>query len=250
MIIHEDTSELRDTIATACRILAFRGLLDGVLGHVSARVGPEELVLRTRGVDDRGLALSRVWDVTRVHFDGSVLDTGSPNRPPNELPLHVELMRARPDIGAVVHAHPQSAVLCSLAGVPLRPVFGAFNIPAMRLALDEIPVFPKAGLINTRDIAREMVSYMGEASVCLLYGHGITVVGPTVEAATVLAINFEVLLSISLELARLGAHPRSMGDDDLKHLPDLGSGFNDKLTWQAYVAELETVAGLGSPATV
>lgn len=238
MIIHEDEPRLRELLATGCRLLAYRGLFDGVLGHISARVAPEQLLMRTRGPADRGLIHTSTADISRIDFEGQPLDAGDPNRAPNELPLHVELLRARPDIGAVVHAHPRAAVICTLAEVPLRPVFGAFNIPAMRLALNPIPVFQQAGLIDTPQLAREMVECMGESSVCLLYGHGITVAAETVESACVLAINLSVLLSVSLELASLGATPRELTEAELEHLPDLGPGFNDRLAWQAYVAEM------------
>jgi hypothetical protein len=45
----------------------------------------------------------------------------------------------RPRAGAVVHAHPRAVLACGIAGLELRPVFGAYNIPAMRLAADGIP---------------------------------------------------------------------------------------------------------------
>lgn len=90
-----------------------------------------------------------------------------------------------------------------------------------------------------------MLAAMGDSPVCVLLGHGITVTGPTVEAATVAAVNLDELLSVTVELARLGAHPPDLDPRDVAELPDLGSTFNDRLVWQALVAE----ANAGAPAS-
>ena len=240
MIVHDDGLELRSTVATACRVLAGRGLVDGVLGHVSARVADAELVVRCRGDDERGLGLSDPGEVWRFTLDGEPIDAPAGFSPPNELPLHAELLRARPEVGAVVHAHPPAALLVGLAGLEPRPVFGAYNIPAMRLALEGVPVYERSALITRRELAVEMVEAMGGGHTCLLRGHGITVAAESVEQATVLAVNLNELLVVTVELARLGAHPPDVSAEDLAELPDLGSEFNDQLAWQAMVAGLES----------
>jgi ribulose-5-phosphate 4-epimerase/fuculose-1-phosphate aldolase len=238
MTILEDGPALRETVATACRVLANEGLIDGILGHVSARVAPDEIVIRCRGPEEQGLAKTRAADVWRVTLDGEHRDLPSGYRPPSELPLHTELLRQRPSFGAVVHAHPRPALLCGLAGLRPRAVFGAYNIPAMRMALAGVPVFPRPVLIRRRELALEMVEAMAGSDVCLLRGHGITVGGDTVEQATVKAVNLHVLLEVTLQLAQLGADAPEVEERDLAELPDLGSAFNDMLTWRALVAAL------------
>lgn len=232
-------ARLRQTIATACRILAHRGLVDGILGHVSARVGDDRLLIRCRGEGERGLRRTRASEVWEVTLDGDPVDLPDGFTPPNELPIHSELYRQRPDVGAVIHAHPPAALLAGLAGLEPRPVFGAFNIPALQLARRGVPVYPRPVLITRAELAREMVAAMGDADVCLLRGHGITVAASSVEAATVLACNLNQLLEVTVELARLGATPPDLDAADLDELPDLGSDFNDRLTWQALAAEVE-----------
>ncbi len=245
MTIHADGQELRATIAAACRVLAARRLVDGILGHVSARVDKSELVVRCRGRDERGLGRTEPGDVWRATFDGEPVDLPDGYAVPNELPIHAELLRTRPELGAVVHAHPRAALLAGLAGLRPRPVFGAYNIPAMRLALGCVPVFRRSVLITRADLAREMVDAMDGADSCLLLGHGIIAAGATVEQATVLAVNLNLLLEITVELARLGAHPPEIDERDLSELPDLGSSFNDDMTWRALVADLPTHTGSG-----
>lgn len=236
----EDGQELRATIATACRVLEAKGLVEGILGHVSARVSDDELVVRCRGAErERGLRNTQASDVWRVSLDGAPIDVPEGYSPPKELPIHAETLRRRPEFGAVIHAHPPAALLAGLAELRPRPVFGAFDIPAMRLALRGVPVFDRPILITRAELADEMLAAMGDSNVCLLRGHGITVGAPTVEQATVLAINLNTLLDVTVKLAQLGAEPPDLSEEDLAELPDLGSAFNDQLVWQALVAELD-----------
>jgi ribulose-5-phosphate 4-epimerase/fuculose-1-phosphate aldolase len=231
----------RDKVATACRILGRRGLVDGVLGHVSARVddNPELLLVRCRGPHERGVARTQPEDIRLVDFDGHHAEPGSDDwQVPKELPIHTRLLQRRPDVESVVHAHPRSVLLCGLAEIDLRPVFGAYNIPAMRLAAAGVPVYPRPVLISRDELADQMLDVMGDRRVCLLRGHGITVAGASVEQATATAVNFDELCTVSLALAQLGARPPAVSDEDLAELPDLGDAFNDVLLWRSLVAEL------------
>jgi 3,4-dihydroxyphthalate decarboxylase len=230
--------EERLRAATACRVLAHRGLAPGVLGHVSVRIGDDALLVRGRGRHERGVARTEAADVRLVSLDGRQLEPVEGWAPPAELPIHTGILRRRPDCAAVVHAHPPAAVLCGLADLELRPVFGAYNIPALRLALDGVPVYPRSVLIRTDALADEMVAALGDRRVCLLRGHGIVAVGDTLQQATVAAVNLNELCAVTLELARLEANPPIVSAADLAELPDLGGHFNDELVWRSLVADL------------
>jgi ribulose-5-phosphate 4-epimerase/fuculose-1-phosphate aldolase len=230
---------LRVTVARACRILGRRGLVDGVLGHVSARVGDERLLVRCRGPRERGVARTDPDDIRLVDLEGNHLEHSTGWQVPKELPIHTGVLARHPEANAVVHAHPPAALVCGLAGLALRPVFGSYNIPALRLALDGVPVYPRSVLISRPELANEMLAAMGERPVVLLRGHGITVAGESVEQATGRAIDLEELCRVTLELARLGAVVDPVPAADVAELPDLGTGFNDQLRWQSLVAELD-----------
>lgn len=233
----EEIEGLRFKVATACRILGARGLAEDVLGHVSVRVGPHRLLVRCRGPEERGLMFTTEADVHLVDLDGrGELEGGY--AVPNELPIHTELLRRRPDVSSVVHAHPPAVVVAGLADIELRPVFGAYNMPAARMALDGVPVFRRSALIRRPELAREMLATMGASSVCVLRGHGVTTCGDSVEQAVVRALNLEVLARINLELARVGAVPDVMPPEDVVELPDLGGTFNDTNVWRFHVNRL------------
>jgi ribulose-5-phosphate 4-epimerase/fuculose-1-phosphate aldolase len=185
-------------------------------------------------------------DVRLVDLDGHGDDLGSWSVPA-ELPIHAEILRARPEIDAVVHCHPPSVLAAELAGVALRPVFGAYHIPAARLALDGIPVYPRKVLVRRAELGRELVAAMASATVCVLSGHGIVTVGSgphAVEQAAVRALSLDVLSRVNVEQARLGGQADDLRGEDVAELPDLGAAFNDLNMWRHHLALLRH-AGLG-----
>ncbi|MCL6598126.1 MAG: class II aldolase/adducin family protein [Alicyclobacillus macrosporangiidus] len=233
-----DTCEQpREAIALACRILAMEGLVDGILGHVSLRIpGTDEMWIRCRGPNEEGVAYTQPETVQRVTFDGEGAEEGY--HVPNELPIHAELYRARPDVGCVIHAHPPAALVCSIAELEWRPIFGAFNIPAMRMAAEGISVFPHAYLISRRELALPLVETMDQRDICVMKGHGVTVTGRTLEETVVRALNFHTLATITLQAAQTGRRVDSISEEDMRELPDLGRTFNELWVWRFYVRKL------------
>jgi ribulose-5-phosphate 4-epimerase/fuculose-1-phosphate aldolase len=235
-------TDLHTTVATACRILAQQGLAADVLGHVSVRLDADRILLRCRGPQDRGLLFTVADDIREVDLDGrGDLDGGY--GVPNEFHIHTELFRARPDVQAVVHAHPRDVMVADLAGVQLRQVFGAYNIPASRLANTGVPVYPRSVLVRTPELGRAVAAAVGDAGACILRGHGIVTTGESVEQATLRALDLAELSRISTEIALRGGRPQVLSDDDRRELPDLGSSFNDLSRWRHHVGRLAT-AGL------
>jgi ribulose-5-phosphate 4-epimerase/fuculose-1-phosphate aldolase len=236
----EPSEELREKVAVSCRILAMEGLVDEILGHVSARIaGTDEMWIRCRSSEEEGVRYTTVEAIRRVDFDGKGLRDGEPYRVPNELPIHGEIYKKRSDVGCVIHAHPKEALICGITELEFRPIFGAFNIQAMRMALEGIPVFPRSYLVTRPELAAPMIQIMGEKSICLMKGHGITVTGKTIEEATVRALNFNTLAKATLQVAQTGRQALDISTDDIAKLPDLGSTFNDTWVWRYYVRKLK-----------
>ena len=181
-------------------------------------------------------------DVRVVDLDGhGDLDGGY--AVPNEFHIHTEIFRVRPEVQAVVHAHPREVMVADLAGVQLRQVFGAYNIPASRLASQDVPVYPRSVLVRTPQLGRAVAAAIGDHGACILRGHGIVTTGESVEQATLRALDLAELSRISTEVALLGGRPQVLPDDDMRELPDLGSSFNDLSRWRHYAGRL-ALAGL------
>lgn len=237
--------ELAETIATACRVLAEQGLAEHVLGHVSARTDASHLLVRCRGPRERGLAWTTADDVHEVDHDGRG-ELGA-WRVPNELAIHAQVLRRRPAVTAVVHAHPPAVVVHSLLDRPLVPLYGAYDIPGARLAAGGIPAWPRSALISTPELGAEMAAALGEAPVLVLRGHGLVSVAggepaTAIPRAVLQAVTVDTLARTSLRVLQAGGTPTPVSDEDLAALPDLGAGFNVETMWRHL---LHRLAGTG-----
>ena len=239
--------DLREKVVLSCRILAMEGLVEDILGHVSARTADRsEMWIRCRSQDEQGVRYTIADGVRRVDFDGKGSHLEERYRIPNELPIHGEIFKQRPEVGCVIHAHPKEALICGITGLEFRPIFGAYNIPAMRMALDGIPIFEHAYLVNRPELAAPLIAAMAGKDICLMKGHGITVTGANVEEATVRALNFNTLARVTLQVAQIGGNAPEITREDIERLPDLGSTFNDVWVWRYYVRKLQEQDRLSS----
>jgi 3,4-dihydroxyphthalate decarboxylase len=201
-------------VALSCRILAKLGMFKETTGHVSARLGNAHMLIRGRGPKETGLLFTKPSDVLVADLDGRNQDKKAGLKPPNEAVIHGEIYKARSHAAAVVHAHPPSVVLCSMAGIELRPIFGGYDPNSMRLALKGIPVYPHTLTLNTVEQVHAMQKIMGDSDICVLRGHGLIVVGESVEHATLTAIKLDTLAKMNLQAASLGKVP-SIPDEDI-----------------------------------
>jgi ribulose-5-phosphate 4-epimerase/fuculose-1-phosphate aldolase len=233
--------EQRALVAQGCRVAAARGLVDGILGHLSLRIDDEQLLVRCRSDTDTGVAFTRPSDIRLVNFDGSAGAPGELDgyRVPNELPIHVETMLADARHIAVAHLHPPDVVAADLAGITIRPIYGAFDIPGAWLARGGVPVYERAVLIRNSRLGKEMVAAMRGRPVVICRGHGITSVAATVPQAVLQAISLDTLARMSLRVHAAGGTCDGIDDADWDDLPDLGSAFTAEAAWRHEVARLE-----------
>ncbi|MGE5057739.1 MAG: class II aldolase/adducin family protein [Betaproteobacteria bacterium] len=194
---------LAKKVALACQILAKLGLFKETTGHVSARSGAA-MVIRGRGKEETGLLFTRPSDVVLADFDGQTLEKKSILKPPNESVIHGELYKARPDVRGIVHAHPASIVLTSMAGIELRPIFGGYDPRGMRIAIKGVPVYQSSLTLHDVEHVHAMMEVMGDHDICILRGHGVVVCGASIEDATIKAIKLDHLASLNLQAAMLG----------------------------------------------
>lgn len=230
----------RSVVAQGCRVAAARGLTDGILGHLSLRVDDDHVLIRCRSDTDTGMAFTRPGDIRLVRFDGTAGAPGELNeyRVPNELPIHVETMLANPAYRAVAHLHPPAIVAADLAGIEIRPILGAHDIPGALLARGGVPVYERSVLIRNSRLGKEMVAAMGRRPVVICRGHGITSAANSIERAVLQAISVDTLARMSLRVRSAGGTLHDIDDADWDDLPDLGSGFNTEAAWRHEVARL------------
>ncbi|HWJ45824.1 MAG TPA: class II aldolase/adducin family protein, partial [Gaiellaceae bacterium] len=200
------SDELRAEVALGCRILGLEDQGDFVWGHVSARDPAGRGVwmkAAALGFDEVGAA-----NVILVGWDGEVLE--GEGRRHLEYPIHTELMRARDDVGAVVHTHAPWSVAFAAIEQPLRPVSheGTLFVPP------DIVRFTKTGdLILTAGLGADVAAVVGERNAALLVNHGIVTCGPDVVTAVMYAVFLERACRTNLR-ALAGGGPKRWSSDD------------------------------------
>jgi L-fuculose-phosphate aldolase len=169
-----------DLIATA-RALQPAGLNKGTSGNVSVRDGDGFLITPT------GLAYDTLTpnDMPRMALDGTWTGT---RKPSSEWRLHRDLYAARPEAGAVLHAHSPFAV--SLAC--LRRDIPPFHYMIARFGGDTVRCAPYA-IFGSQELSTAAMRAMDGRKACLLANHGLLVAGRDLAEAFALAVELEEL---------------------------------------------------------
>ena len=245
-----DIEAMRADLALSCRILAETGCVREITGHVSARIpGTDDILVRCRPLQDPGVSFTTPDDILRVALDATNDDLPPSHRLPGEFAIHTALYRARTDIGAVVHGHPRASLLCGVLGLPLRPVFGAYDPAAMDLAVKGVAQFPRAVLVSTPSLGDELAGAMGASNAALLIGHGVVTAGEEIVEATIRAVKLETLcdLILTAHLARPGGAPAlpSADVEAVASFVDRSGAVKTfaRWTWDHYARSLATVGG-------
>jgi len=202
-----------------------RGYVAGTDGNASARLGSRRLLVTPTGAHKGQLEPA---DLVRTDLQGRPVP-GERGRPSGELALHLRVYEERPDVAAIVHAHPPAAVACTLVGIDLgQPV-----VPESVLALGGVPTVPYA-TPTTDDLARAVVPYLRDGQGLLLARHGTVTVGADLMTAYCRLETLEHTARI-LCLARLLGPVQPLAADEVARLQQL-SGQPPAPDLQAVVA--------------
>jgi len=199
--------ELKETLAYSCNILANEGHWDQILGHVSVRIPKQDRILMKP--HSFGLEEIRPQHIIVCNLDGKKIE-GKYERH-SEIFIHTEIFKARPDVNCVVHTHPPYAIAFGSLRQPLRPVSHEGAI-----FCEGLPLFDyTTALIRTPELGREVAKTLGSCRGVLMKNHGSTVVGDTIEVATLYAVFLEKAARIQL-LATASGEPSWTSDEEAK----------------------------------
>lgn len=178
--------QVKYEVALGSRIMSNIGLAEGInasMGHVSLRdpSDPNRFIVKGRGYDIDVLWRMRSEDMVVCDLNGYLVDGPPGVLQCNEVMIHACVMRARPEINSVVHAHPPFCVMLTVLGIPIVPM----GIAGIRMIRKPLPVYPRPALITSEAYGQEMTKCLGDASAVQLFGHGVTTVGKTMEEAVV-----------------------------------------------------------------
>ena len=215
MTSKQDREKLREQVATSCRIIGMRGVTRGSFGHVSARVPDTDLVLiKAKGPEEEALEFAEPKDIITINLAGEVLEAPDGLTAPNETAMHLAVFRARPEVGSVIHSHPDWVVVLTACDLPLVPMYGGYDPPGMRMAADGIPIYPNSATIVDDTLGSAFQNVMGAKDACLLRGHGLTTAGRGVEDCTSRTLTIYELARLNYLAYAIG-RPHPIPDQDL-----------------------------------
>ncbi len=162
----EGERQLKQELVRICRMLHQKNFIAATDGNVSVRYG--SLLLTTPSGVNKGFMEED--DIITVDLEGRLV--AGQGRPTSEIQMHLLAYRLRPEVGAVIHAHPPLATACSIAGVSLEePV-----LPEVVLTLRKIPTaaYATPTTVQLTEAIRELLK---DYDAIILAHHGAVTVG-------------------------------------------------------------------------
>ena len=172
---------LRREIVAACINMNARGINQGTSGNISVRV-PEGFLITPSGMTYEE---TRPGDIVVMHLDGT---HEGKRKPSSEWRFHRDLMKTRPEVGAVVHTHSMFAATLSCLHL---------DIPAVHYMVaasggTEIRV-AKYATFGTEQLSKNALEALEGRTCCLLKNHGVIATGPNIKRALWLAHEVETV---------------------------------------------------------
>ena len=182
--MNKNERALRQAIIDQCRRMNAIGLNQGTSGNISARFG-ERLLITPSSVPYDEMTVEMLASIV---IDGDGHDWEGPLKPSSEWRFHLDLARARPDLGAIVHTH---AIYCTTLAITRRPIpavhymiagFGGMDIRCADYAT-----------FGTQALSKAVLAAMEGRNACLMANHGMLAAGPNLDRAMWLAVELETL---------------------------------------------------------
>lgn len=197
----------RDLIETARRMNAL-GINQGTSGNLGVRAGAGLLVTPSGvGYDEMTPA-----DLIEMDFDGAWRCAAEGRRPSSEWRFHRDILRARPDVNAVVHAHSThaTALACLRRDIPafhyMVAVGGGSSIRCAAYAT-----------FGTEALSQAALAALDGRRACLLANHGMIACGRDLAAALALAVEVETLAAQYCQALQVGT-PKLLSAAEMKRV--------------------------------
>jgi L-fuculose-phosphate aldolase len=210
-------SQLRADIVEIGRRMYARGYTASNDGNISVRLGSDRLLMTPKSVC-KGFMTPDMMCITDL--DGKKLQ--GDRDPSSEMLMHLEVYRQRPDVQAVVHAHPPTATGFAVAGIPLNRAV----LAEVLTTLGSIPIAEYA-TPSTRELPEAVRQYIKAHDGMLLANHGALTVGADLYSAYYKMETIEHFAHISL-VARMLGRENLIARDEVERLQGLRDTYGIK----------------------
>ncbi|MDX1043669.1 class II aldolase [Sinorhizobium medicae] len=176
--------QLRQLIIDHCRHMNAIGLNQGTSGNISLRHG-DTMLITPSAVPYAEMTPEMI---VAMPVEGEYGVWSGPKRPSVEWPFHLDILRARPDVGAVVHTHATFSTILSIARKPIPAchyMIAAFGGSDVRVA--------DYARYGTKALSEKVLKAMEGRSACLMANHGMIATGSSLEKAMWAAVELETI---------------------------------------------------------
>jgi L-fuculose-phosphate aldolase len=207
--------DLRRAIIAQCQALNTSGLNQGMAGNISARLGASMLITPSAiPYDDMAPDM-----LAKMPIEGEYGAWSGGRRPSSEWRFHLDIMRARPEVEAIVHCHAMYATTLSMLHKPILAahyMIAAFGGPSVRCT----PYAP----YGTKELAELAVAGLEGRSGVLLGNHGMIATGATLSEAMWRASELETLAKMYY-LALAVGEPAILSDEEIMRTVERFKGY-------------------------
>lgn len=206
-------AEIRKHICDIGRRIYDRKMVAANDGNISVKLSDNEFLCTPTGVSKGFMTPDCVCKIDR---DGSVIEAGDGFRPSSEMKMHMRVYKTRPDVGAVVHAHPIFATTFAVCHIPLSQPITAEAV----MFLGTVPVAPY-GTPSTSEIPDAIEPLLKDNDQLLLANHGALTYGPDLLSAYYKMESVEFYAELLYRSRQLGT-PVELDAESLQKIKNLG----------------------------
>jgi len=185
---------LREEMCEIGRCIKNNGFVAANDGNISCRVDEDRFLVTPTGISK---GYMHPGMIALINSQGEVLD--GLYKPSSEYRAHLIVYNNRPDVKAVVHAHPPVATAFAVAGIPLDK----YMLPEGVCGIGSVPIAPYA-MPGTQELADSMLPFLKEHNAILLANHGSVTVGNDLNEAYFKTETLEYNAKITLLTRLLG----------------------------------------------
>jgi L-fuculose-phosphate aldolase len=197
--------ELRQALVEKCLELERLNVNQGMAGNLSARSGQAMLITPTSVPYDKMTGAM----IALMPIETDYGSWSGPLAPSSEWRMHLDIMRARPDVGAIIHTHALYATTLSLLHKPIPAVhymIAAFGGPTIRCT--------KYVPFGTKELSELTIEGLADRQGVLLGQHGMLATGRNLDEAMWRAIELETLAKMYVLALGIG-RPYVLPDDEV-----------------------------------
>jgi ribulose-5-phosphate 4-epimerase/fuculose-1-phosphate aldolase len=170
-----ETEQLKQQLVDCIRMLESSDIID-YNGHASIRAGQDRMYINIGSCQRAKLTTA---DICTIDMDGKLIEGNG--TPPLEFHLHAGIYKARPDVHAIVHAHPKWSTFLTMTGHDYLPVYAQGSL------VYPMPLLDSPNSINNLTMSARLVETLGDRPAAMMKSHGAVTVGKSIVDAFVLA---------------------------------------------------------------